>query len=71
MAKRLVEIDDAVLEEARRALGTATIRDTVNTALERVVKAARRQAVTIEGLRTVGGLLEDLGDREVMARAWE
>lgn len=71
MAKRLVEIDEAVLEEARRALGTATTRDTVNTALQQVVKGARRQAVTVDGLRTVGGLLEDLGDREVMARAWE
>lgn len=71
MTKRLVEIDDAVLEEARRALGTVTIKDTVNTALDGAAKAARRRAVTIEGLLSVGELLEDLGDPEIMARAWE
>lgn len=71
MAKRLVEIDDAVLAEARRALGTVTIKDTVNTALDQAAKAARRRAVSIEDLQSVGGLLGDLGDQEIMARAWE
>jgi hypothetical protein len=28
MTKRLVDIDDEVLEEARRALGTTTLKDT-------------------------------------------
>lgn len=36
MTKRLVEIDDDVLEVARAALGTATITATVNEALRRV-----------------------------------
>lgn len=71
MAKRLVEIDDGVLEEARRALGTVTIKDTVNTALEGAAKAARRRTVTVQDLRSVGELLGDLGDPEIMARAWE
>ncbi|MGI8681731.1 MAG: hypothetical protein ACR2JO_06310 [Mycobacteriales bacterium] len=71
MTKRLVEIDDAVLAEARRALGTVTIKDTVNTALEGAARAARRRAVTIQDLRSVGELLGDLGDPEIMARAWE
>jgi Arc/MetJ family transcription regulator len=30
MTKRLVDIDDEVLDEARRALGTRTLKDTVN-----------------------------------------
>jgi Arc/MetJ family transcription regulator len=71
MAKRLVDIDDGVLEEARRVLGTSTIKDTVNTALEESVKAVRRRAVTKEGLMRAGALLQDLGDPEVMARAWD
>lgn len=71
MTKRLVEIDDEVLEEARRLLGTATIKDTVNTALAESVKAARRQAITKEDLQRVGELLQDLGDPEVMAKAWD
>lgn len=71
MTKRLVEIDDEVLEDARRALGTLTIKDTVNTALAESVKAARRRAITKEDLQRVGELLQDLGDPEVMAKAWD
>lgn len=71
MAKRLVEIDDETLEEARRALGTSTIKDTVNTALVEAVKSAHRRAITAEDLMRAGELLQDLGDPEVMARAWE
>ena len=37
MTKRLVEIDDALLERARVSLGTQGIRDTVVAALERAV----------------------------------
>jgi Arc/MetJ family transcription regulator len=71
MTKRLVEIDDEVLEDARRSLGTLTIKDTVNTALAESVKAARRRAITKEDLQRVGELLQDLGDPEVMAKAWD
>jgi len=71
VAKRLVEIDDEVLENARRALGTSTIKDTVNTALEESVKAARRRAITPENLRRFAEATRDLGDPEVMAKAWD
>jgi Arc/MetJ family transcription regulator len=71
MTKRLVDIDDEVLEDARRSLGTLTIKDTVNTALAESVKAARRRAITKEDLQRVGELLADLGDPEVMAKAWD
>jgi Arc/MetJ family transcription regulator len=37
MTKRLVEIDDHLLERARSIAGTDTIKDTVNTALQRLV----------------------------------
>jgi len=35
MAKHLVDLDETALELARAALGTSTIKDTVNEALRR------------------------------------
>ena len=55
MTKRLVEIEDDLLERARGAAGTATIKDTVNTALRRLVddgKVLRH----VERLRGSGAL---------------
>jgi Arc/MetJ family transcription regulator len=37
VAKRLVDIDDDLLERARSIAGTETIKETVNTALRRLV----------------------------------
>lgn len=72
MSKRLVDIDDDMLEQARRVLGTLTIKDTVNTALEDAVRAAaRRQRVDGDALRRFAEATQDLGDPEVMAGAWE
>ena len=53
--KRLVDIDDDLLERARTIAGTDTIKDTVNLALRRLVddeKAVRH----IERLRGSGAL---------------
>lgn len=36
MTKRLVDIDDELLERARSVSGTGTLKETVNTALERL-----------------------------------
>ncbi len=67
MTKRLVDIDDQVLNDARGVLGTQTIKDTVGEALRRAVAAeARRRHVDY----LAGGGLPDLGDPEVMAGAW-
>lgn len=62
MTKRLVDIDDSLLERARSAAGTDTIKDTVNLALERLVdhdKVLRH----VRRLRTDGaidaGLVEE------------
>lgn len=71
MSKRLVDIDDDVLEQARQVLGTSTLKDTVNTALAESVRAAHRRALTSEDLRRFAEAAKDLGDPEVMARAWE
>jgi Arc/MetJ family transcription regulator len=71
MTKRLVDIDDAILEEARGALGTTTLKDTVNEALHSAVRQHRRSQITKQDLLRVGQLLADLRDPEVMTRAWD
>jgi Arc/MetJ family transcription regulator len=52
MTKRLVEIDDAVLEAAKAALQCGTITATVNEALRRV--ADDRAAVVRDALEIYG-----------------
>lgn len=65
--KTTLEIDDEVLEDARRVLGTRGIKDTVDAALREVrVQDARRRLVV--QLRTLDGL--DLDDPEVIRSAW-
>ena len=71
MTKRLVDIDDDLLEQARLHLGTTTLKDTVNTALQETVKAARRRRITHDDLRVFADAARDLGDPLVMAKAWE
>ena len=67
VTKRLVDIDDDLLARVRETLGTPTMKDTVNGALEEVVKLElrrrhARQLATMEGL--------DLDDPDVMSGAW-
>lgn len=71
LTKRLVDIDDEVLERARRALGTHTLKDTVNRSLEHAASEAHRGVVTTEDLTAFAAAAKDLGNPEVMARAWE
>jgi Arc/MetJ family transcription regulator len=71
VTKRLVDIDDNVLAEARAALGTSTLKDTVNGALHETVMAARRRAITHEDIVAFVEATEDLRNPEIMAKAWE
>ena len=71
MTKRLVDIDDELVEQARAVFGTTTLKDTVNAALAETVRADRRRSLTRDDLMRVGRLLEDLGDPGIMAKAWE
>jgi Arc/MetJ family transcription regulator len=66
VSKKLIEIDDNLLDEARTILGTSTQRETVTRALDEVVRRRRRQDFT--ELLTSGQL--DLADTEVMGGAW-
>ena len=67
MSKRLVDIDDDLLDEATAVLGASTMKETVNRSLQEVVLAARRRrhADRLSAMRDL-----DLGDPEVMAGAW-
>lgn len=59
VTKRLVDIDDDALDQARAELGTATIKDTVNEALRRAT-SGRDERIR----RSLGILADaDLGDR--------
>ncbi len=67
MRKTTLEIDDEILADARRILGTHGIKDTVDAALREVrLQDARRRL--IEQLRTLDGL--DLDDPDVMRAGW-
>ena len=67
MRKTSVEIDDRLIAEAKRVLGTSSIQDTIHGALRAVVeKEARREE--IRALTTMDCL--DLADESVMAKAW-
>lgn len=63
VTKRLIDIDDEALSAARAALGTATMRDTVNEALRR---AGRTDAARFEAAVIALGAV-DFADR---ADAW-
>ncbi len=67
MSRTMIDLDDALVQEAARILGTTTKRATVNGALEEFVAAAKRRQF-VELLEE--GVLDDLGDPEVMAGAW-
>lgn len=62
-----IDIDQAKFEQAQAALGTATLRDTVDRAFDEVLRHVAIEE-SIERLTTMTGL--DLDKPEVMARAW-
>ena len=67
MSKRLVDIDEDLLQDATAILGATTMKMAVNRALEEVVISDRRRRHAAR-LRTMRGL--DLDDPIVMAGAW-
>ena len=67
VTKRLIDIDDDLLEEVRSLTGASTMKEAVNGALQHVVdfdlrlKHVRR-LLTLEGT--------DLADEQLMRDAW-
>jgi Arc/MetJ family transcription regulator len=71
MTKRLVDIDDEILDEARRALGTRTLKDTVNESLRATVQAYKHRDITHEDIERFVKATVDLRDPQIMAGAWD
>jgi Arc/MetJ family transcription regulator len=67
MTKRLIEIDDELLESARNELGTTGIADTVRSALQ--LAAARSARERQIGWLTSGGMAE-LADEDKRGDVW-
>lgn len=67
MTKRLVDIDDDLLEEVRSLTGASTMKEAVNGALQHVVDFELRVR-HVQRLRSMEGI--DLGDDELMRDAW-
>ena len=67
MTKRLVDIDDDLLDAARHVTGAATMKETVNRALQEVVETDLRRR-HLRRLETREGT--DLADDETMRGAW-
>ena len=67
MPKITVDLDESLIQDARRVLGTSSVEETIDAALREVLSTdARRQEVRV--LAEMDGL--DLTKKEVMARAW-
>lgn len=67
MTKRLIDVDDDKLEAVKALLGTATLKATVNAALDEVLALdERRQALLAER----GVELSELGDPDARGAAW-
>ena len=71
MTKRLVDVDDELLEEARRILGTRTLKDTVNESLRATVRAYKHRSITHEDIERFVKATADLRDPQIMAEAWD
>ena len=67
MGKQSVDIDDDLLKDAKELLGTSTATETINCALEEVVRVELRRR-RLDSLACLQGL--DLDDPKVMAGAW-
>ncbi len=65
--KHLVDLDEEALAAARVALGTRTIKDTVNAALVAAAAQSRRPDLIAEALATLASV--EFTDEE-RARAW-
>lgn len=67
MSKHLVDIDDDLLGEAKKILGSTTMKETVNWSLGEIVASEQRRQHA-NRLFTMTGL--ELDDPAVMSRAW-
>ncbi len=69
MTKRLVDIDDATLAAVQAELGTSTMKETVDVALNEVLALAARRRVLLAGSGVDESLLTDSGARQAAWRS--
>ncbi|MFC4126183.1 DUF2191 domain-containing protein [Nocardia rhizosphaerae] len=71
MTKRLIEIDDELLESAKAALGTSGVSDTVRAALSSATSAAAIAAARVRHIEwlTSGGA-EEMADKNRRGDVW-
>ena len=67
VTKRLVDIDDDLLEEVRSLTGASTMKEAVNGALQHVIDFELRVR-HVQRLRSMEGI--DLDDEKIMRDAW-
>lgn len=67
MSKTTVEIDDRKVNEVKEVLGTRTLKDTIDRALDAVLAGVARERL-VRRLRRMDGL--QLDDPAVMESAW-
>ncbi len=67
MTKRLIDVDDDKLEAVKALLGTATLKATVNTALDEVLALDRRRQALLAGR---GIDLSEVADADARRAAW-
>lgn len=67
MTKRLVDIDDDLLAEARVLTGAVTMKEAVNAALQQVIDTELRRRHL---RRLEAGTGTDLADNDIMQAAW-
>lgn len=67
MAKTLIDFDEDLLARSQRILGMTTKKETVNAAMQELVR--RAAAEDFLALARADGL-RDAADPEVMAQAW-
>ena len=65
--KTSVQIDEELLDAARRVLETVTVKDTIEAALREVARVEARR-LEVEALSRMDGL--DLADPQIMTGAW-
>lgn len=66
-----IEIDDALMAEAMKASGAATKRETVETALQQMVRA-KRQMDAFNAIKGIGwdGDLDDMRISKYIPETW-
>lgn len=68
MTKRLIDVDDDLLEQVRRLLGTSTAKATVNEALAEVLALAERREALLHPDVVAGSA--ELASDERRRSAW-